>query len=281
MIADAVRDATIAFYNHNTGKERDKARKQQLMPYIVTMAEAVRAKMGVYCIESNAMQCNAMDRMERLEYLERDRNTVGEFMATIKVVARVTLQESSLQDGARAQRCAQDDRTAERRAARHQVEARHQQVVNGWVTGMPAAHSIHPEMQIFETGPALGMIQSSAARYKQDHVFFFFLSFLLSFFPPPRERGHQTSQNSSAKDDGDDAATRPLAPGLRQSYKRDEEEEEEEEEEEKQRACFFPHLICIATHLQTTKCTPSSPSARLARPVHCPFSSCIFASARV
>ena len=84
MIADAVRDATIAFYNHNTGKERDKARKQQLMPYIVTMAEAVRAKMGVYCIESNAMQCNAMDRMERLEYLERDRNTVGEFMATIK-----------------------------------------------------------------------------------------------------------------------------------------------------------------------------------------------------
>ena len=71
--------------------ERDKAAKLQMMPYIVAMAYAVRVKLDVYYVESSGV-----DRAERLEYLERGRNTVEEFVATIKVALRVTLCDSSL-----------------------------------------------------------------------------------------------------------------------------------------------------------------------------------------
>ena len=71
--------------------ERDKAGKLQLMPYIVAMAYAVRVKLDVYYVESSGV-----DKTERSEYLERGRNTVEEFVATIKVAVRVTLCDSSL-----------------------------------------------------------------------------------------------------------------------------------------------------------------------------------------
>ena len=75
----------------NALAKRDKAGKLQMMPYIVAMAYAVRVKLDVYYVESSGV-----DKAERLEYLERGRNTVNEFVATIKVVARVTLCDSSL-----------------------------------------------------------------------------------------------------------------------------------------------------------------------------------------
>ena len=71
--------------------KRSKASKLQLMPYIVAMAYAIRAKLDVYYVESSGV-----DRAEQLEYLERCRNTVDEFMATIEVAMRVTLSNSSL-----------------------------------------------------------------------------------------------------------------------------------------------------------------------------------------
>ena len=73
--------------------ERGKAAKLQMMPYIVAMAYAVRVKLDVYYVESSGV-----DEAELSEYLERGRNTVDEFVATIKVAVRVTLHESSLLD---------------------------------------------------------------------------------------------------------------------------------------------------------------------------------------
>ena len=104
--AQALRDALRAEMNANAlytwartyvptetdvRTERDKAAKLQMMPYIVAMAYAVRVKLDVYYVESSGV-----DRAERLEYLERGRNTVEEFVATIKVALRVTLCDSSL-----------------------------------------------------------------------------------------------------------------------------------------------------------------------------------------
>ena len=71
--------------------KRDKAGKLQLMPYIVAMAYAVRVKLDIYYVESSDV-----DRAERLEYLERCRNTMDELATTIKAAVRVTLHESSL-----------------------------------------------------------------------------------------------------------------------------------------------------------------------------------------
>ena len=104
--APALRDAAKAEMNANalytwartfvpmdtdTPTKNDKVAKLQLMPYIVAMAYAVRVKLDVYYVESSGV-----DKKERLEYLERGRNTVDEFVATIKVAVHVTLHDSSL-----------------------------------------------------------------------------------------------------------------------------------------------------------------------------------------
>ena len=77
----------------NAQAKMDKAGKLQLMPYIVAMAYAVRIKLDVYYVESSGV-----DRAERLEYLERSRNTVDEFVAIVKTAVRITLHDSSLLD---------------------------------------------------------------------------------------------------------------------------------------------------------------------------------------
>ena len=79
--------------NTNSQSSMDKAAKLKIMPYIVAMAYAVRVKLDAYYVESSGV-----DRTERLEYLERSRNTVEQFIETVKVAVRVTLYESSLLD---------------------------------------------------------------------------------------------------------------------------------------------------------------------------------------
>ena len=95
MHANALYAWACTFVPTNTDvqTERDKASKLQMMPYIVAMAYAVRAKLDVYYVESSDM-----DGTERLEHLERCRKIVEEFVATIKVAVRVTLHDSSLLD---------------------------------------------------------------------------------------------------------------------------------------------------------------------------------------
>ena len=106
--AMALRDAAKAEMNANalytwartfvpmdtdTPTKNDKVAKLQLMPYIVAMAYAVRVKLDVYYVESSGV-----DKTERLEYLERSRNTVEEFVTIIRVAVHVTLHDSGLLD---------------------------------------------------------------------------------------------------------------------------------------------------------------------------------------
>ena len=71
----------------------DKASKLRLMPYVVAMAYAVRVKLDVYYVESSNV-----NREERLEYLERSRSTVEQFLQVLQTAVRVTLRDSSLLD---------------------------------------------------------------------------------------------------------------------------------------------------------------------------------------
>lgn len=69
----------------------DKTAKLKMMPYIVAMAYAVRAKLDVYYVESTRVE-----QAERSQYLERSRNTVEQFMEVLEVAVRAMLDGSSL-----------------------------------------------------------------------------------------------------------------------------------------------------------------------------------------
>ena len=69
----------------------DKAAKLRMMPYLVAMAYAVRIKLDVYYVESGGI-----DKSERLEYLERSRSTVDQFMGILEVAVGTMLNNSGL-----------------------------------------------------------------------------------------------------------------------------------------------------------------------------------------
>ena len=93
MNANALYAWARSFVPTTSESSMDKAARMKLMPYIVAMAYAVRVKLDVYYVESSGV-----DRTERLEYLERGRNTVDQFIEIVKVAVRVTLHDSSLLD---------------------------------------------------------------------------------------------------------------------------------------------------------------------------------------
>ena len=71
----------------------DKASKLKLVPYVVAMAYAVRIQLDVYYVESSAV-----NKDDRLEYLERSRTVVERFVDVLQVAMNVTLSDSSLLD---------------------------------------------------------------------------------------------------------------------------------------------------------------------------------------
>ena len=68
-----------------------KADKLLMMPYVVAMAYAVRVKLDVHFVESSQVH-----EAERLDYLDRSRRTVEQFVELLQAVVRMTLEESSL-----------------------------------------------------------------------------------------------------------------------------------------------------------------------------------------
>ena len=71
--------------------DMDKAARLKMMLYVVAMAYAVRPKLDVHYVESRQV-----NKAERLEYLERSRNAVEQFMTILEVVVRTMLHDSSL-----------------------------------------------------------------------------------------------------------------------------------------------------------------------------------------
>lgn len=69
----------------------DKLAKLKMMPYLVAMAYAVRVKLDVHYVEGSML-----DRADRMEYLERSRNVVDEFVVLLRVAVNAILAKSSL-----------------------------------------------------------------------------------------------------------------------------------------------------------------------------------------
>ena len=70
-----------------------KGAKLHMLPYLVAMAYAVRVKLDVFYVEGSVV-----NKAERLEYWERSRTVVEQFVSVLQGAVRVTLGDSSLLD---------------------------------------------------------------------------------------------------------------------------------------------------------------------------------------